>query len=439
MSFFFVRKLDRCRACFHLGLVLVLAGCAAGPRLMMPTPNVYLDQERDVYEELAPELAGTEVRLFYITDRRPEHTKDGSLRYGSGRSASLAYGTAVVDLGAEMSWEELLEESRTQQRLKPVKLELREVTELGRGEDLPLPYALIDGKVVEEPAWVARDEAATEAFREFFVRQLEFASRKEVFIYVHGYNNTFDDAAFAMAELWHFLGRIGVPIIYTWPAGYPGLFGYTYDRESSEFTIYHLREVLNFIARHPGVEKIHLIAHSRGTDVTVAAVRELTIGARAAGLDPRKELKIHNLVLAAPDLDVEVAMQRMGGDQLALSVERWTIYTSPADKAIGLASRLFASPRGRVGTFRPKDATDNLKAWMEFSKAKFAVVDFFATPAMADSQLDRYGHSYFRNAPSVSSDLVLMLRDDLDPGDPGRPLEHLGLKFWRIPPGYPAQ
>jgi hypothetical protein len=36
------------------------------------------------------------------------------------------------------------------------------------------------------------------------------------------------------------------------------------------------------------------------------------------------------------------------------------------------------------------------------------------------------------------ADLVLMLRDDLDPGPPGRPLEDLGLNFWAVPPGYPA-
>jgi len=62
-----------------------------------------------------------------------------------------------------------------------------------------------------------------------------------------------------MAELWHFLGRIGVPIVYTWPAGHPGLFSYTYDRESSEFTIFHLRQVLELIAGFPEVERINLI------------------------------------------------------------------------------------------------------------------------------------------------------------------------------------
>ena len=62
---------------------------------------------------------------------------------------------------------------------------------------------------------VAEREAAVEAFRRLLVKQLDLTPRKEVFIFVHGFHNTFDDAAFAMAELWHFLGRIGVPIVYS--------------------------------------------------------------------------------------------------------------------------------------------------------------------------------------------------------------------------------
>ena len=81
-----------------------------------------------------------------------------------------------------------------------------------------------------------------------------------------------------MAELWHFLGRIGVPIIYTWPAGYPGLFGYTYDRESSEFTVNHFRELLTLMAGFPEIEKINLIAHSRGTDIAVTKDRYVDAG-----------------------------------------------------------------------------------------------------------------------------------------------------------------
>jgi esterase/lipase superfamily enzyme len=215
------------------------------------------------------------------------------------------------------------------------------------------------------------------------------------------------------------------------------VFGYTYDRESSEFTVYHLRKVLSEIAGIPEVEKVHLIAHSRGTDVVVNALRELTLQIRAAGRDPIEKLKIHNMILAAPDLDVQVAEQRIAGDRLAQSAKRFTIYTSPKDKAIGIAAKLFASPVGRLGTLGMEQLPETVTRDLEYGTANFAVVNFSGAKNTTQTQGDQYGHSYFRDAPTVSSDIVLMIRDDLDPGAPGRPLESLGLKFWRIPPGYP--
>jgi esterase/lipase superfamily enzyme len=257
-----------------------------------------------------------------------------------------------------------------------------------------------------------------------------------VFIFVHGYHNSFEDSVFIMAELWHFLGRIGVPIAYSWPAGHPGLFGYTYDRESSEFTVYHLRQVLTLIAGFPEVERVHLIGHSRGTDVVVTAVRELTIDARARGLNPREEYKLHNLIIAAPDLDVQVAQQRILGDRLAFSADRVTIYTSPKDKAMSISSMLFDSPRGRIGTLGREKIPETMQSTIDFSGANFSVINFSGSKAEGASGVD---HSYFRKVPSVSSDLILMLRDDLDAGSPGRPLERLAPKFWKIPAGYPAK
>ena len=421
------------RICF-LALIFVVSGCA-GPRLMMPTPNLYLDESHDGYKDLPPSLKSTEVRLFYITDRVPEDDEEGNLRYGYGRSPSLAFGTAVVDLGVGITWGELLEASRTQTRSKKVVLKLGVIKEIFRTPDLPLPYKEVDGRIIVQPDLLVEDKTAREVFHHTLTEQLALTPRKEVFIYVHGFNNSFKDAAFVMAELWHFLGRIGVPMIYTWPAGYPGLFGYTYDRESSEFTIYHLRETLSFLASFPEVEKIHLIAHSRGTDVAIAAVRELTIAARATGIDPKAKFKIHNLVLAAPDLDVQVAVQRIAGDKLDYSVNRFTIYTSSADAAIGVAEWLFSSPRGRVGTLAIEETSEVLKAALKFSPKSVKHINYSPAP---NSPTGNYGHSYFRNAPRVSSDLVLMLRDDLDAGTPGRPLKPMGLGFWRIPPGYPA-
>ena len=48
------------------------------------------------------------------------------------------------------------------------------------------------------------------------------------------------------------------------------------------------------------------------------------------------------------------------------------------------------------------------------------------------------GHSYFYAHPAVSADLILLLRDNLEPGSPGRPLRKHGANFWYITVDYPG-
>lgn len=416
--------------------VLAITGCST-QRAMMPTPNVHLEAENDYFSEVPSALKNTEVPLFYITDRAPEQEADESPKYGYGRSESMAFGKAVVDLGSEISWDELLEASRTQSRIKPVELKMKSIQEIARSPAIPTPYRVVNGRIVEKPEFTEARKATINTFGKTLRQQLALTPRKEVFIYVHGYHNTFEDAAFAMAELWHFLGRIGVPIVYTWPAGHPGLFGYTYDRESSEFTVIHLRRVLKLIASYPEVEKIHLIGHSRGTDVVLDAVREISIEARAKGQDPKRVYKLSNIILAAPDLDLQVATQRIVGDRIAASTDRFTIYTSPNDKAISVAGRLFASPRGRLGTFGLEDVSGSAKEVLEYGNTNLDVITFEGASGSSRSVGDRAGHSYFRNAPTVASDVVLILRENADAGSPERPLIKTGPHFYAVPGNYP--
>ena len=416
--------------------ILLLTACS-GQRVLMPTPSEAVGKNTAIYEELHEQLKTTEVPLVYVTDRVPEKDDDGNLQYGYGRSPSLAFGTTVIDLGEEMTWEELLVQSRTNRRTEEVPMRRISIEEIARGPNAPIPYTEVDGKIVEDPEYYALREATRDIFRQAVVKWLDKTPRKEVIIYVHGFHKSFDDAAFTMAELWHFLGRYGLPIVYTWPSGHPGLFSYTYDRESSEFTVYHFRRLIEYVASFPEVEKINIIAHSRGADIAVNALRELTIAVRAVGNDPKVELKVHNFVLAAPDLDAQVAGQRIIGDFLAWSANRFTIYASPEDSAIGWSRRLFASPVGRVGNLRIEDMTKEIRESIEKGNANFAVINYFRASNNPITGEDGYGHSYFRNAPTVSSDLIIMLRDDVDPGGSQRPLEYIGSKFWRVPPGYP--
>ncbi len=358
-----------------LACVLLIAGCAES-RQLMPTPNLYTDEKVTLFEAVPQEYASTQVDLIYVTDRAPETDEAGNLRYGYNRSNSLAVGTTIVDLGRNATWEDLVEASRTHTRLGDFELDLVSIKELTRLPPTPMPYQVIDGEIIQDPEAVAAHDTSVALLHAEVKRRLALTPRKDAYIYVHGYHNSFEDAAFALAELWHFFGRQGLPIVYTWPAGHPGIFGYTYDRESSEFTVFHLKQFIKWLSAQTEIENIHLIAHSRGTDVAVSAFRELVIWARGAGISPRERFKVKNFVLAAADMDVQVTSQRIAAEYLALAVDQATIYTSPNDEAIGIAEWLFASPRGRIGTLGIEELTEEEIGRMKANAARVTVVNF---------------------------------------------------------------
>ena len=103
--------------------------------------------------------------------------------------------------------------------------------------------------------------------------------------------------------------------------------------------------------------RLHILAHSRGTDVTMTALRELHLEYRGRGVDTGDELKLANVVLAAPDLDLEVAVQRLRPDLVILAPKRFTMYVSKGDKAIGIAEWLFSSVE-RLGQLRAEALTE---------------------------------------------------------------------------------
>ncbi len=276
-------------------------------------------------------------------------------------------------------------------------------------------------------------------------RRIAASPRKEVILFVHGYAKTFDDAAFRMADLCHFFGREFVCGIFSWPAGGSrGLMaGYNVDRESGEFAVQHLKQAIRLIAQTPGVERIHLMAHSRGTDVLASALRELNIEAYIGGASVADRFKVKNVVLLAPDIDADVAAAKIfgvvsdpdlpyGGASQPRKVFpgpglRITSYMSAGDKALTFSQVLYGS-LVRLGRA-------NLEQFTKEQAARTArlgyLVDFIEVKATAGD----LGHSYYTSDPKVSADLVALIRYGLRPGDPGRPLEEIQRPFWRIPAG----
>jgi len=424
------------RNIFGLTLILMLSVACSSARYLMPVPNVYQGQSAEqVFGEVPTEWHQSRMELVYATDRKPRENEDGSFGYGSGRSASLAFGTALVEISGNPPWEEFTALSLDSSRSKELKMHMGTISEANRLPPTPHPAALVDGKIQISQDRLTEAREVEAKMNAAISQILTETPRKEVVIFIHGYNNHFEDAAFDLAEIWHFLGRQHLPVLYTWPAGHEGIGGmrgYNYDRESGEFTIYHLKQFLKSLGRMDEIEKMHIIAHSRGTDVLVSALREVFLEIRAEGKDPVEELRIANLVMAAPDLDYEVVLQRVVAEFVGAGVGQVTIYTSPADKAIRISEWLYGSV-ARIGHLESSVVKSRLTEEQMIAirdNSSIHLIEFIGKG-------DTVGHGYFSSSAAVSSDLITLINTGARAGSAERPLIREGAIYWVIDDGYP--
>ncbi|HET9694125.1 MAG TPA: alpha/beta hydrolase [Steroidobacteraceae bacterium] len=425
---------------FIVAIAFILNGCAT-TFPMMPTPALYTGKNaKPLFDDASTDSRRPSIDLLFVTDRAPAEQAD-DVPYAAERSRSIAFGSATIDFGKDLSWEELVRESTATQRMRPVQLELGPITEHGRFPPTPFEVEIAPDGVRRVPAVVEAYEQAKDQLQAEIASRLARATRKEVVLYVHGYHNTFEQAALTTGELCHFLGREFVCALFTWPAGgRRGIFGYAFDRESSEYAVEDLLKTIRIIGRTPGVERIHLIAHSRGTDTLTSAVAALSVEAYAMQSSPDREFHIGNVVLVAPDLDGDVAVNKIfkvfsdpdlpfGGAAAPRAVIppasglRVTLYVSLEDKALATASWLMGSI-ARLGRI---DST-MLDADQIAEIASLGAVDI----VQVRGRTDFFGHSYLSSNPLVSADIIALLRYDLRPGEPGRPLEHVSGSFWQV-------
>jgi esterase/lipase superfamily enzyme len=408
----------------------------------MPTPVLYAGpQARPLFTGAHPDVRTPPLDLLFITDRVPAKDADAPEPYTADRARSVAFGSTTVLFGEGVTWDRLVVQSTLSERKETLELERGPTRELGRFP--PIPYAVTvtaDG-LSRTPAVIEAHETASRALQAEVARRLTLSPRREMVLYVHGYHNTFSDAAMTMGELCHFLGREFACGIFTWPAGGKRgiLAGYNVDYESSVFATEHLRKVIRTIAGTPGLQRIHLLAHSRGTDVLVSALADLNYEAYSQRSNLAGRYKVGNVVLMAPDIDADVFSAKLfkalsdpdvpyGPAPEPRMVQtpgfRITVYVSPDDRALATSTWLFGS-LARLGRLDRAMLTPEQIAQLRLT-GLFDVIQVRGTT-------DAYGHSYFTSNPRASADLIAMLRYGLRPNEPGRPLEEIERPFWRVP------
>ena len=213
---------------------------------------------------------------------------------------------------------------------------------------------------------------------------------RNVFLFIHGFNTMFAEALYRGAQLAHDSKAPGVPVLFTW-ASRGKATAYVYDLNSATAARDGLEHTLRLLLRS-NAEKVNVLAHSMGNWVTVEAFRQIRI---SGDLPPAS--KIGTIVLAAPDIDIDVfksQLRRFGKPQ-----KPFYVVLSQDDRALFL-SRTIAGGVTRVG-----DASDTA----ELTALGASVIDLSDVKAT-----DATNHDKFVQLASVAPQLSGILAQGIN-------------------------
>jgi esterase/lipase superfamily enzyme len=228
---------------------------------------------------------------------------------------------------------------------------------------------------------------------------------KSCFVFIHGFNVDFENAARRTAQIHFDLKFQGVPIFFSWPSR-ANVRHYFSDRNEIEFSRYVIKQFLTDVADRSDAKRIHVIAHSMGADATCRAIAEM--GEKGKIFD--------QIVLAAPDIDREV-FRRQIAPRLTKTANRTTLYCSKNDLAL-LLSRNF---------------NDSMRAGDSSTGA--LVLQDVDTVDASDIDTDLLGHSYYGDCLPLLNDVHELLQASLSPEERKLrpwPVDE-GLQYWTLP------
>ncbi|MBI1869273.1 MAG: alpha/beta hydrolase [Methylocystis sp.] len=220
---------------------------------------------------------------------------------------------------------------------------------------------------------------------------------RDILLYVHGFNTSFDEARFRVAQIVADGRFSGVPALFAWKTR-GGLIAYESDKESATVARDALEKLILDLARTPGVGRVHILAHSMGAWLTMESLRAIAISGH-----PDLDGRLGEVMLAAPDIDLTVFRQQVA----RLDPKHVSIFVASNDRALSLSSRI-AGDRQRLGAMDP----DNPRDKAQLDRLGVAVHDI---SALATGFV---GHGAFAETPSVVRQIGAQLAVPR-PGDPG--------------------
>jgi esterase/lipase superfamily enzyme len=289
-----------------LGLAAVCGSCATRPLQGVLIPSV-------------ESAEGTSrIPILIATTRQPASDDAGDM-FGGERAASMSYARIAVSIPPDA---------------------VRKVGEIqwpvAPPGDPRSDFVTLSAEHLQKPAFTAALTSLARTTR-----------RNKAMVFVHGFNNRFDDAAYRFAQIVQDSKAPVIPVLFSWPSrGIVSLDAYEYDRNSANQSREALVELLDTVAQAPGVNEVTVLCHSMGCLLTLDALHARAMRRGRIGA------KVRNVALVAPDVDVNVFREQM--PQMGAARPRFALFLSQDDRALKLSKSIFGGAT-RLGDVNPEE------------------------------------------------------------------------------------
>lgn len=368
------------------------------------------------------ENACTSVRVFYGTNRAVDLTQPIERLNTVGRAGVTPFAAVESDDGLILGTVTV-----------SVPCLQGDVTQAERGcrrrfADIPRPG--------EVSAFGASWRPALDPYQHFVFYRAETLSRsdfasavadvEQAFVFVHGFNVSFKNAAMTAAQLKVDSQFPGEAFIYSWPTRHAP--DYIPSRRAAEAARAHFRDYIDTVLADTGADEVHVIAHSMGNYLIMPVLAEMA-------RERQGEAPIFGeLIFAAPDIaaeDFAAYAEEIEGLGRGL-----TLYASANDLAMRASIQVCRMNQeedvcgrraGDVGPEGPVTLPN-----VETIDVTALDGDFFAA-----GLFDDFGHGYFNEDRNLIQDIGVLISSGVRPPERRNPtLRKIAAEdgeFWRFP------
>ncbi len=250
-------------------------------------------------------------------------------------------------------------------------------------------------------------ELSNSDFTTLLRNSLQKGNSDDIFIFIHGFSNSFDEAIRRTGQISYDLGFPGTAITYSWPSqGEFSISNYEKDEEYAKKSIPYLKKFLLDITHKSPGKRISIIAHSMGNRLLTNAIAEIK--------EASPQVLFHQIILAAPDVNAKVFKEEIF-PKMTGKASNITLYASSDDKAL-LASRLLHD-KSRLGE----------------SGEYLTVIDGLDTIDATGVDPSTLGHSYFSSTQTLLRDIHNLIIKDLTPTMRGlKKIRINSLDYWKM-------